>query len=147
MKKKTESRYLRMFEKLSPEDLRLRGNRLLVELLPQPEITTKGGLVVATSLSEYRTSVKDNAADVAVVLSAGEGYYSEETGEPVSMDIKQGNVVLISRFGARVFSQFAGLNQYTSDTIALIRDSDVNCAWDSMEAFDSYVEKINDGVE
>lgn len=146
MKQKIESKYLKMFKKLAPEDIRLRGNRLLIEILPQPEVTTKGGLVVATSLSDHRTSTRDNAADIGVVLVAGEGYYDDETGDPVKMDIQPGNVVLISKFGMRVFSMFAGLQEYTSETIALARDSDCHAVWNSLEEYERYVERLNDSA-
>lgn len=138
-----ETKYLNRFQKLTSSDLPMRGNRLLLELLPKQEVKTKGGLVIATSLTDHRSTTVENAADVAVVLAVGEGYYGDD-GEAVPMDIKVGNVVLISRFGMRTYSSYPGVQDYVADTIALARDSDCHVKWDSIEAFEAYVAKLND---
>lgn len=138
-----ETKYLNRFEKLTSSDLPMRGNRLLLELLPKQEVKTKGGLVIATSLTDHRSTTVENAADVAVVLAVGEGYYGDD-GAAVPMDIQVGNVVLISRYGMRTYSSFPGISDYVADTIALARDSDTHVKWDSIEAFEAYVAKLND---
>lgn len=131
------SKYLAQFSK-AREHLRLRGNRLLVEVLPKEEIKTKGGLVIASSLSDHRTNTDMNRADVAVVLAVGEGYYDDDTGADVAMDIKVGNVVLISRYGLRTYSSFPGVTNFVADTIALCRDNDINAVWEDAAAFEAY---------
>lgn len=137
-----ESKYLERFKKLQLGDLPLRGNRLIIELLPKIEVKTKGGLVLATSLNDHRTTTNENQADVAIVLAVGEGYYGDD-GEPVPLDIKVGNVILLTRFGIRAYSTFPGLSEYTADTIALCREADVHAAWPSIEAFKEYVDKLS----
>jgi co-chaperonin GroES (HSP10) len=137
-----ESKYLKQFSKLGPGDFPLRGNRLIVELLPKIEVKTKGGLVLATSLNDHRTTTNENQADVAVVLAVGSGYYGDD-GEAVPMDVRVGNVILLTRFGVRAYSTFPGLTEYTAESIALCRESDVHAAWPSIEAFNAYVEKLS----
>ena len=139
-----QTKYLERFAKLAdgPHKLPMRGNRLLLELLPPPEIKTAGGLIVASSLTDHRSATKENAADVAVVLATGEGYYGDD-GAPVPLDLQVGNVVLVSRFGMRTYSTFPGIKDYVADTIALARDSDMHARWESVEAFEAYVEALN----
>ena len=124
-----ETKYLDRFLRLAPGQLPLRGNRLLVELLPKEEVLTAGGLVIATNLNDHRSTTKENQADLAVVLAAGPGYYSDDTGDDVALDVKPGNVVMLTRYGIRAFRQ---------DTIAMCRDSDIHAAWESIEAYEQY---------
>lgn len=142
-KNKIEPKYLEVFKKLAASDIPLRGNRLLIEILPPVEVHTKGGLVVATSLADHRSTVKDNAADVGVVLAVGSGYYNEN-GDSVPLDIEVGNVVLITRYGLRLYSVFPGLDSYVADTIALARDSDIHAAWKDIASFETYSEKLRE---
>jgi len=141
-----ESKYLARFQKLEHADMPLRGNRLLLELLPKEEIKTAGGLIVATQ-SDYRTNTQENQCDVAVVLATGSGYYDDDTGEDVSMDLKVGNVVLLSRYGIRAYSNFPGIKDFVAGTIALARDNDVHAAWDSIASFETYKAKIDAAKE
>lgn len=138
-------KYLNRFQKLTSSDLPLRGDRILLELLPKLEVKTKGGLVIATSLTDHRSTTVENAADIAVVLAVGSGYYAED-GTDVPLDVKVGNVVMVSRFGMRTYSSFPGLNDYVADTIALARESDCHIKWDTVEAFEAYTSKLNDGA-
>lgn len=133
-----ETKYLDRFLRLAPGQLPLRGNRLLVELLPKEEVLTAGGLVIATNLNDHRSTTKENQADLAVVLAAGPGYYSDDTGEDVALDVKPGNVVMLTRYGIRAFSSFPGVLDFTQDTIAMCRDSDIHAAWESIEAYEQY---------
>lgn len=138
-----ESKYLGKFTR-DGAAIKLRGNRLLVELVPKEELKTKGGLVIAQSLSDHKSTTEMSRADVAIVLAVGEGYYDDESGADVSMDIKVGNVVLLSRFGLRTYSSFPGIQGMTPDTMALCRDNDVHAVWANIEEFDKYKQAMTD---
>lgn len=138
-----ESKYLARFQKISSADFPLRGNRLLVEVLPKEELKSQSGLYMSASASDHRTSTNENRADLALVLATGNGYYDEETEENVDLDIKVGSVILVSRMGLRLYSDFPGIAEYTKETIALTRDSEVHCSWPSIEAYIEYRNKLN----
>jgi co-chaperonin GroES (HSP10) len=138
-----QSKYLQQFQRVSDNSLRLRGNRLLLELLPKPEVKSKGGLVLVTNISDHRTTTQDNMADICVVLRTGEGYYNDD-GSTLPLDLKVGNVVLVSRFGLKLYSNMPGLADYTGESIALARDTDVHAVWESIEHFEQYVRELND---
>lgn len=138
----TKSKYLKQFEAAAGH-IRLRGNRILVEPLPKEEIRTAGGLIMAAPETDHRSTLEQNRASLAVVLAVGEGYYNEDTGADVPMDIKVGNIVLINAYGMRPYSSFPSLRDYKQDGIAMIRDSDVNAVWENDEAFKLYAEKLN----
>lgn len=139
-----ESKYLSQFEKV--KSFRLRGNRVLIEPLPKEEIKTAGGLFVASSLSDHRSTTEQNRAVLAYVLAVGAGYYDDETKEDVGLDVAPGNIVLVSAFGMRAYSSFPGLVGYTQDSVALIRDSDVNAVWANSEAYDQYAKELASGA-
>jgi len=138
------SAYLSQFERV--KSFKLRGNRLLVEPLPKEEIKSAGGLILAAPLSDHRSTLDQNRACLAVILCAGEGYYDDETNETVSLDLQVGNIVLISAYGLRAYSNFPGVVGYKADSIALIRDSDVTAAWSTRAAYDAFASELASGA-
>lgn len=138
-----QSKYLKQFQAAAGH-IRLRGNRLLVEVLPKEEIKSAGGLIMAAPITDHRSTLEQNRATLAIVLAVGEGYYDDDTSEDVPMDVTPGNVILINAYGLRSYSEFPALRDYKQDGIAMIRDSDVNAVWKDVEAFKLYAEKLND---
>jgi co-chaperonin GroES (HSP10) len=136
-----QSKYLEQFQRAG-NTLRLRGNRVLLELLPKPEVKSKGGLVLATSLNDHRATTEQNMADICVVLATGEGYYNDD-GTVVPLDLMPGNVVLVSRYGLKLYSNIPGLADYTGESIAIARDTDVHAVWKSAQEFERYIEALN----
>ena len=134
-----ESKYLARFSKVP---LPLRGNRIIVEVVPQEEIKTAGGIIVASD-SSYKGTAADLKPCLAIVLACGPGYYDDETGADVNMDITPGQVVLVSEVGLKKYSQFPGLKDYTRDTIALTRDSEVHIRWNSIADYLAYSAALN----
>lgn len=139
-----ESKYLNQFKQIT--SLRLRGNRILVEILPKLEIKTAGGLIMAASLSDHRSTLEANRAVLAYVLAVGEGYYHDETEETVALDVKPGNIILVSGYGLRAFSDFPGVIGYKQDDICMIRDSDINAVWENSEAYAQYAKELASGA-
>ncbi len=137
-----ESKYLHRFSKVTQEIFPLRGSRILVELLPKEELKTAGGLVIASSLNDHRTSTDVNKALLGVVLAVGNGYVDDE-GNESAVEVKPGYVVMLSQFGVRPYSHFPGVAEYTSESIALTRESEIHCAWPSMDAYQEYRKALN----
>lgn len=133
-----ESKYLNRFTKLvrDGKDLvQLRGDRVLVEVLPKEELKSAGGLYMATSDS-HRTDTKENQATLALVLMTGEGYYDESTGDDLPLGVKPGDVVLLADMGLKRYTTFPGLTEYTANTIALTRDSEIHMIFRGAEAYE-----------
>lgn len=141
-----ESKYLSKFTRLQKEgaDLfRLNGNRLLIEVLPKEELK-KGSIVIATSIKGHKTDTTENMATLAVVLLVGAGYYDDESGEDLPIDLKPGNVVLLSNYAMKYYSQFPGLADYTENEIALTRDEEVHMVFPDLEAYQKIKGLLND---
>ena len=134
-----ESKYLEKFKRLQEhKDLyTLRGDRLLIEILPKEELTTASGLVIAT-VDDYRSTTKDNQATLGIVLLVGVGYYDEDTGKDVPLDVQPGNIVLLSGMGLKLYSSFPGCQGYIPNTIALTRNSECHMIIPNADAYEKY---------
>jgi co-chaperonin GroES (HSP10) len=138
-----ETKYLDNFKRLGlrKELFQLRGDRILVEILPKEELTTASGLFIATD-TKYRSATNENQATLGVVLLVGEGYYDEETGVDKPMDIKPGNIVLLSSMGLKYYSSFPGIQGYVPNTLALSRDSEVHMIVPDFAAYEQMKEVL-----
>lgn len=144
-----ESRYLNRFQKLNAltkeerkELFTLNGNRVLLEILPKREIKTASGLIISAPSDHVKITADATQAVMAIVLLTGEGYVDED-GNPVDMDVKPGNVVMVNEFGIKTFSTFPGLLDYTKNTLAMTSESEIQVSFPSMEAFERYEALLN----
>jgi co-chaperonin GroES (HSP10) len=110
--------------------------------LPKEELKV-GSIVIASSLSNVRSDTEENRSDMAIILQVGTGYYDADSGKDVPMDVKPGNVIHLPKMSFRLFTQFPGLQDFTSNTIALAREDEIISKWDSIEAFQSYKATLN----
>lgn len=125
-----QSKYFSTFNALQerlPNFYKLFGSRILVEVLPEEELKTAGGLIVAKSPTNFRSDTQENKFTAVVILAVGKGYYNEETGEDVPLEVKPGQVVEVVRSGLRPYSNHPIIgSQYTNGDLALINDSHIN---------------------
>lgn len=137
------SNYLEKFKRLQDHKalFELRGDRLLIEVLPKEELTTASGLFIATDINQ-RSATKDNQATLGVVLLVGEGFYDDETKVSVPLDVKPGNIILLSGMGLKYYSSFPGIQGYVPNTIALTRDSEVHMVIPDAETYEKYKEVL-----
>ncbi len=125
-----QSKYFSTFNALQerlPNFYKLFGSRILVEVLPEEELKTAGGLIVAKSPTNFRTDTEENKFTAAVVIAVGQGYYDDETGEETPLEVKPGQVVEVVRSGLRRYSNHPILgSQYSTGDLALVNESHVN---------------------
>jgi co-chaperonin GroES (HSP10) len=141
-----ESKYLSRFinvREKAADKFTLFGNRLLVEMLPKEELKSAGGLILHAPTNDHRTDMEQNRAVLALVLAAGTGYYNEESGNSVPLEVAPGNVVLVSEMGLKKYTQFPGLAEYTANQIALTRETEIHMCWPSVEAYEAYKYALN----
>jgi co-chaperonin GroES (HSP10) len=134
-----ESKYLERFKRLveNGDIYALRGDRLIVEVLPKVEVKSAGGLIMATPDNQVRGDLANKQPTLAIVLATGSGFTDSE-GNPVDLEYGPGAIVMVSQLGLNYFSTFPGISEFTSNTIALTRDSEVHCFWQSAEEFSRY---------
>lgn len=138
---KNESKYLKRFKKVKS---RLKGNYVLVELLPNPEAKTKGGIILSDGSKDQIGSAFDNTPCYCVVLQTGPGYYdSDGVMIEESMELKVGNVFLTSKASLKIYSVMPGLMDYQADTIGLTSDTEAQMVFDDMDDLNRYFEECN----
>jgi co-chaperonin GroES (HSP10) len=137
-----ESKYLSKFTKLSDfKDFVLVGERMLIEVIPQEEMKTKGGIIIADP-GGYKTETQTNRPLLGVVLLVGQGYISDD-GESEPHEYKPGEVVIVSKMGPLYYSEFPGIGA-TGNSIAMTRSSEVHLSWPSIEAFKKFRETLSE---
>lgn len=135
--------YLNKFDKVrSSKDLfRLNGGRVIIQVMPQEELRTAGGLHLVDT-SQAKSDVVMNKALLGVVVLIGEGYV-DENGEDVPVDVKPGNVVMFNEVAARYYSSFPGIKGYLKNSLAMISDSDIQMVFPSLNAYSEFSSLVN----
>ena len=90
-------------------DLQPLGDRLIVEVLEEEE-TTVGGIVLPDTAQEKPQR--------GTVLAVGPGSRNQETGEYISLDVAEGDVVVYSKYGGTEI-------KVGGDEYLILRESDV----------------------
>ena len=90
-------------------DLQPLGDRLIVEVLEEEEVTV-GGIVLPDTAKEKPQRGK--------VLAVGDGKVSEETGKRTPVDVSEGDEVLYSKYGGTEIT-------VEGEDLLVLRESDV----------------------
>ena len=112
--------------------LHIRGNTLVLELLPEPEVKTAGGLIIASDRNQLRGGIKDSMMVTALVCAVGEGYYQDD-GSTIPVDTPVGSVVMAPPYAVRRYSMFPGFTEPTYERIGSISESEVTIWLKSIE--------------
>ena len=108
--------YLDRYKQLREIDVvRLRGKRVEVEVLPEIELRSKGGLIIQSAANTHKSDLDMNKVTVAVVLAVGNEVE----------DIAVGQLVELSRMGVRPYSTHMVIPVVTSNRIALIHVDEI----------------------
>lgn len=117
------SRYFNRFQELiktEPAVMELKGDQILIERLPKPELKTKSGLILA-SVSGYKQTMEDSITEFAIVLMTGPGLL-DENGNSIPCDCKPGDVVMVP--GSTIwYSAFGHMADYDPNSIGRTRDT------------------------
>jgi co-chaperonin GroES (HSP10) len=123
----------------------LRGSALIVEILPDEEIKTRGGIVIATdSRHTGGNSVEAHKLKVGRVLMSGLGYWDEEKKDYIPLDVKPGAVVILPQYSTQFISTFPGIQRPTGNRLAIIKESDLLAYYPSDDAFQTAKAKLNE---
>jgi chaperonin GroES len=85
------------------------GDRLIVEVLDEEELTVSGIVLPDTAKEKPQR---------ARVLAVGPGVRNQETGEYIQMDVAEGDEVVFSKYGGTEI-------KLGTDEVLILRESDV----------------------
>ena len=148
MNRDIESKYLSRFA--DTFDLKgtynLKGNRLLVERILDPERTTKSGIILDTgdnTSSQFNTIGSDKPL-FFIVLDIGEGYTDDDGNiSQKDMDVSIGDIIMLPKLSVKYFSIFGDLVNYVPDTIGIARESDIEIRFSGIEGYEAYFKTLN----
>lgn len=134
-----ESKYLEHFKKANKSKAKytMRGNRVLVEILPKEEIKSEGGIIIQSSDRQVG-AMDEHRSELAVVLDVGDGYVDDD-GQRVECKVKPGYVVIMPEMGMQYKATWPGINGAIPTFLALVPDSSLGIYWESIEEFNQYV--------
>lgn len=144
-----KSRYLDQFKSLresGKENYELPGDFLIVEKLTEEERKTASGLVMVAP-GQHRNTLESQKASFCIVLAVGEGYYDDETKEPIDLETKPGDIILIGEVSARYFSFFGDLQNYEPYTVGITKESEIQMRFRGEEGYRKAFEILNQSAK
>lgn len=132
-----ESKYFDKWKKLREEGknlYQLRNNNILVEVLPEEETVSKGGIVLATAGKKF---VEEGAQGLAcVVLDVGQGYWDAENDKYIPLEVQPGNIVLLPKFSVQIFKAFPGFPEYTEMKLGFTLEGEVKLLYKDYKSYE-----------
>lgn len=125
---------------------KLIGDLLIIEAIKFPEKKIGSIIIADTSKHQINTIVGDQPTFYRVLM-CGAGYFDDETGESVPLDIKPGAVILTGSISAKMFSSVPLLEVSEYGVLGITRFSDVNMYWETEQAFYDFLTGMNESVK
>ena len=117
-------------------DVELVGDMILVQRFKTPELVTGGGIIVAAvDTSVQRNTIHSQIPVWCKVLAVGKGFYDPETGKDVPLDVKPGNIIMVSPISIQPMSMFCDVKGVESDDLALTRENEIKLRFKSEDAY------------
>jgi co-chaperonin GroES (HSP10) len=138
------SRYLESFKLAkdkASDDYQLYGDTLLVERVPEEEVKTSSGIVLATSIKNQVGTIAENKPFFVHVLAVGPGYYDAD-GKDVPVSVVPGDIILVGVNSVKWFSHLE-IPNYESFSIGLTREAEIQLKFKGLESYRRFFEAIN----
>ncbi len=144
-----KSRYLKIIQESfasNTDSLELNGDVLLVEELPREEVKTQSGIVLSGSVKN-REGFDQNRPTYVVVLATGKGYYDEVSGAEIPLDVKPGDVILVSGVTTNWLSHFGPIISTEGSRIGLAQAQHWHVKFNGQEGYDKLYQAIQGKME
>jgi co-chaperonin GroES (HSP10) len=132
---------------LGEQSFVLRGSSIIVEIQPEEEIKTAGGLIIATDPKHIKgNSVEQHKLQVGKVLMTGPGYWidgEEGSGSFEPLEVKPGAIVILPQYGTSYISVFPGIQRPTGNKLGVVKMDQVLAYYPTQEAFEQVKAKLN----
>lgn len=141
------SPYPKAFEKLAEcrEAFELIGDCILVEEIEDDEFRTQGGLIIASGTKQIN-GVEADKPTFARVLWVGEGYYDDDSGKSIPLNVEPGDVILVGRHSIKRFSVFGSI-LYSGTRIGLTRESEIQLRFKGEAGYDRFFGTLNSAIK
>jgi co-chaperonin GroES (HSP10) len=148
---KTDPKYLERFLALAgaaSDTHTIVGDVILVQKIKHSERKTRSGIIIGVETSRRQAgSLSENRAQFVRVLAVGKGYYDEDTKETIPLDVKPGDIALVSELGVKWFSAFGDLDDYEPETVGLARESEIQLRFHGQAGYERAFYVLNQPVK
>lgn len=137
-------KYLAAFQKMATEGkeyYQLNGEFIIVEEVPPEEKKTKGGLVLPGHERQH-DGFAQNRPTLVRVVAVGEGYYDDDTGESVPLDVAPGDVILVGGQSVKWLSYLGPIISSEGVRIGLSTASEVQMRFRGEEGYKKVCELL-----
>lgn len=121
----------------------LRGATIIVEIQPEQELKTAGGLVLSAPSDHVRgNSVAAHKLDIGKVLMTGPGYWDEDKNCYEPLDVKPGAIVILPQYTTSILSMFPGIQRPTGNKLGMVKADSIVAYYPTPEAFELAQSKL-----
>jgi co-chaperonin GroES (HSP10) len=142
------SKYLEAFKfakEQTVDGYQLYGDSLLVERVPEEEVKTSSGIVLATSVKNQVGTIAENKPHFVHVIDVGPGYYDAD-GKDVPLSVSPGDIILVGVNSVKWFSHME-IPNYEPFSIGLTREAEIQLKFKGHDAYRKYFEAIHTGLK
>lgn len=127
------SEYLERFKTLraamQDSEFSFEADFMLIEQIDEPEIKTKGGIVLAQAPGHILSEAQSLKAKLGIVLLVG---------RDVPAHLQPGAVILLNEYSVRWYSTFPGITEYSGKKIGLTMASEVKMSFKDEETYERF---------
>lgn len=138
------SNYKLQFEMMASEAgeaYELYGDCLLVEKLKPAE--QKIGSIIIATVDTHRNTLAQDRPHFVKVLAVGKGFYNDETGQDVPLNVSIGDIILVGPLSVKYFSLFGDMEAYEPDSIGITRESEIQLRFKGEEGYKQVFATLN----
>lgn len=144
------SKYLSRFAHLTTEgaaSFDLIGDHILVERIPVTEKRTSSGLILSLdSGKDQKNSLSADLPIMVIVVAVGKGYYNDDTGASVPLNVKPGDIGLVGSVSTKWFSDLP-IGDYKPYEIGLSREEEIKWLFKGLEGYERAFDLLNSGIK
>jgi co-chaperonin GroES (HSP10) len=144
------SRYVSKIQRAVQEvkdDFTLTGSYLLVEKIPQDEVKTKSGLILATGVGgrDQINSISANLPCFVHVLAVGAGYV-EDDGSTVPLDTAPSDILLVGQYSVKWLPVYP-VDNYEPFSIGVTSEAETQMRFRGYAAYERFALALNRAAE
>lgn len=123
---------------------KLTGTLLMVEKLPDTEVKTASGLVMATNTSQMN-GIGASMPVFLKVVAVGEGTYDDD-GIEEAVDVQPGAIILVGDSSVRWLSHMP-MPLYQPNSIGITRENEIQIKFETEEDYNQWRQLVSKGSE
>ncbi len=150
------SKYVDLFKKLreygdNPEvqdagyKVLLYGKQILVRLIPETEIKSASGLIMAAPQNQWLNTMNTKKLVFCEVLETGQGY-TDANGERRSLDAEPGDIVVVGQNAPLAFTRFWDVPMTNEFQLAHITEDDILWHFSNEATHQTYFNRLKQAL-